>query len=477
MTWGADAAGTYELAPCRGDVTELAPPRSRLRDDADAHRYVRVTLALTIAIYALLAAAMAGIVPAALPGHRAAVHLRAAVPRAARTPACAARGARAVVPSAGDGLRHASSGWGIAELRSIHFRHHRHAATARDPELYQIRGGHFRALCNAMISPERAMATWVRARGVRRSLLRDGAIRRVLFRILTAVNPAVFLPYWCALRVGVGPPSFVFHHLLHDRAGEPGTFALPLPAWLVRAGATLFGDEPMLILTRHRSHRLWPDRVRDRPTCRRASAAAGTGDDRDICRRGAPRAAAAPAMKCPTAARSMRQAPSTVRNAECRWRGAMRRMRGRVRGGGALSVITAARSGRARPRQPGTASVVVARRRACAFERRQLTLMFCDLVGSVQLSHAAGPEDLRDVIAAYRDACEHRRQAVRGHDRAVQGDGILVYFGYPVAHEDDARRSVEAGLEILQSCARARPPGACRAGHLTFRCASLCIRA
>ncbi|MEO8675104.1 MAG: adenylate/guanylate cyclase domain-containing protein, partial [Casimicrobiaceae bacterium] len=84
-------------------------------------------------------------------------------------------------------------------------------------------------------------------------------------------------------------------------------------------------------------------------------------------------------------------------------------------------------------------------------ERRQLTVMFCDLVGSVQLSSALDPEDLRDVVRDYRDACGAVVNRYEGTTAQFQGDGILVYFGYPIAHEDDARRSVQAGLEILQS--------------------------
>jgi class 3 adenylate cyclase/predicted ATPase len=82
-------------------------------------------------------------------------------------------------------------------------------------------------------------------------------------------------------------------------------------------------------------------------------------------------------------------------------------------------------------------------------ERRHLTVMFCDLVGSTALSARLDPEDLRDVIAAY-----HRSVAevVRGFDGYVakyMGDGVLVYFGYPQAHEDEAERAVRAGLGIV----------------------------
>ena len=82
-------------------------------------------------------------------------------------------------------------------------------------------------------------------------------------------------------------------------------------------------------------------------------------------------------------------------------------------------------------------------------ERRQLTVMFCDLVGSTALAAQLDPEDLRDVIGAY-----HRRvtKVVGRYDGFVakyMGDGVLVYFGYPQAHEDDAERAVRAGLKLV----------------------------
>jgi class 3 adenylate cyclase/predicted ATPase len=87
-------------------------------------------------------------------------------------------------------------------------------------------------------------------------------------------------------------------------------------------------------------------------------------------------------------------------------------------------------------------------------ERRQLTVMFCDLVGSTALSAQLDPEDLREVIAAY-----HRTVAevVAGFDGFVakyMGDGVLVYFGYPRAHEDDAERAVRAGLGVIDTVGR-----------------------
>jgi class 3 adenylate cyclase/predicted ATPase len=84
-------------------------------------------------------------------------------------------------------------------------------------------------------------------------------------------------------------------------------------------------------------------------------------------------------------------------------------------------------------------------------ERRQLTVMFCDLVGSTALSAQLDPEDLREVVRAYQQICGEVIQRYDGHIAQYLGDGILVYFGYPVAHEDDARRAVRAGLEIIQA--------------------------
>jgi class 3 adenylate cyclase len=79
-------------------------------------------------------------------------------------------------------------------------------------------------------------------------------------------------------------------------------------------------------------------------------------------------------------------------------------------------------------------------------ERRQLTVMFCDLVGSTALSTGMDPEDLRDVIASYQSRCSAAIRRYDGFVAKYMGDGILVYFGYPRAHEDEAERSARAGL-------------------------------
>ena len=84
-------------------------------------------------------------------------------------------------------------------------------------------------------------------------------------------------------------------------------------------------------------------------------------------------------------------------------------------------------------------------------ERRQLTVMFCDLADSTILAGQLDPEDLYDVIRAYQDACAGVIQRFDGHIAQYLGDGLLVYFGYPLAHEDDARRAVQAGLGIVDA--------------------------
>ncbi len=84
-------------------------------------------------------------------------------------------------------------------------------------------------------------------------------------------------------------------------------------------------------------------------------------------------------------------------------------------------------------------------------ERRQLTVLFCDLVGSAALAGRLDPEDLREVIRAYQQTCAEVIQRFEGHIAQYLGDGLLVYFGYPQAHEDDGQRAVRAGLEMVEA--------------------------
>jgi class 3 adenylate cyclase/predicted ATPase/DNA polymerase III delta prime subunit len=89
-------------------------------------------------------------------------------------------------------------------------------------------------------------------------------------------------------------------------------------------------------------------------------------------------------------------------------------------------------------------------------ERRQLTLLFCDLVASTELSARLDPEDLREVVHAYQACVAAVVERFEGHVAKYLGDGVLVYFGYPRAHEDDAERAVLAGLELVHAVAKLR---------------------
>ena len=86
-------------------------------------------------------------------------------------------------------------------------------------------------------------------------------------------------------------------------------------------------------------------------------------------------------------------------------------------------------------------------------ERRQVTVMFSDLVGSTALSARMDPEDLREVISAYQKCVAETVRRFGGFVAKYMGDGVLVYFGYPQAHEDDAERAVRAGLELIAAVA------------------------
>ena len=90
-------------------------------------------------------------------------------------------------------------------------------------------------------------------------------------------------------------------------------------------------------------------------------------------------------------------------------------------------------------------------------ERRQVTVMFSDLVGSTALSARMDPEDLREIISAYQKAVAEAVQRFGGFVAKYMGDGVLVYFGYPQAHEDDAERAVRAGLELVGAVSALKP--------------------
>jgi class 3 adenylate cyclase len=112
----------------------------------------------------------------------------------------------------------------------------------------------------------------------------------------------------------------------------------------------------------------------------------------------------------------------------------------------AIAELKGVQKGAAKP--PATEAPIAPHNTA---ERRQVTVMFSDLVGSTALSARMDPEDLREVISAYQKCVAQTVQRFGGFVAKYMGDGVLVYFGYPQAHEDDAERAVRAGLELIQA--------------------------
>jgi class 3 adenylate cyclase len=121
-----------------------------------------------------------------------------------------------------------------------------------------------------------------------------------------------------------------------------------------------------------------------------------------------------------------------------------------------LAAIAALRSGGSKPRAK-TAPIPTAAVGGEA-ERRQLTVMFCDLVGSTPLSTRFDPEDLREIVGAYHRCVADTVTRFGGFVAKYMGDGVLIYFGYPEAHEDDAERAVRAGLEVIDAVGRLATP-------------------
>ena len=120
-----------------------------------------------------------------------------------------------------------------------------------------------------------------------------------------------------------------------------------------------------------------------------------------------------------------------------------------------LRAITELKAGETGTPKPATEYIAPVTPHDTA-ERRQVTVMFADLVGSTALSARMDPEDLREVIAAYRKCAAETVRHLGGFVSQYLGDGVLVFFGYPQAHEDDAERAVRAGLQLVAAVAGLR---------------------
>ena len=120
----------------------------------------------------------------------------------------------------------------------------------------------------------------------------------------------------------------------------------------------------------------------------------------------------------------------------------------------AIAELNVAQKGAAQP--PAASEIPITPHDAA--ERRQVTVMFSDLVGSTAMSARMDPEDLREVISAYQKCVTEAVRRFGGFVAKYMGDGVLVYFGYPEAHEDDAERAVRAGLELIAAVTVLKAP-------------------
>ena len=109
---------------------------------------------------------------------------------------------------------------------------------------------------------------------------------------------------------------------------------------------------------------------------------------------------------------------------------------------------------------------------AVGAQRRHLTVMFCDMVGSTPLAESLDPEDFRELLRAYQHACAEVVERYDGWIAQWAGDGLVAYFGYPRVHEDDAQRAVHAGLAIVEAMVSLSAAWTRRC-----RCASACTAA
>ncbi|HWX35736.1 MAG TPA: adenylate/guanylate cyclase domain-containing protein [Steroidobacteraceae bacterium] len=120
----------------------------------------------------------------------------------------------------------------------------------------------------------------------------------------------------------------------------------------------------------------------------------------------------------------------------------------------AIAELKEVEKGELKPSPPAAASVAP----PDTAERRQVTVLFSDLVGSTALSARMDPEDLREIISAYQQCVAETVKRFEGFIAKYMGDGVLVYFGYPQAHEDDAERAARAGLELIAAVSALKAP-------------------
>ena len=254
---GGDVIETSRATPLSAVSRWLGLPlRALVRGTDDVRRYTWVSGLCLVAMYLMLAGALAGWLPGwMLPVLIPPVYVRSALHvhelmhvRSERQVPWLHRLMMAVESPLTLGYR---------EHRDIHLRHHRYCVTDADPEFFQIKGGHARAFAAALISPEWMLVDYVRQHGVSRTFAAEAAVRLIAFLLVCSWNPAAFAWYWVSLRLAVGVSQYAFHHVLHQRDGEYGTFALRLPPAIERVLGFVVGAECVHILTQHPAHHVW----------------------------------------------------------------------------------------------------------------------------------------------------------------------------------------------------------------------------
>ena len=240
----------------RGKGSKEVPPRAFHRDQRDVIRYKWLTLSYLFVIYAVLGLTLAEwapvwliwlVIPPSYVRSALSTHELMHICKATQvswvhrlmmileTPICL----------------------GYREHRDIHLRHHRYPATERDPEFFQIRGGHLRALASAMLAPEWYLVLYLREKGASGKFLAEASVRFGGFFLALWLNPSVFLWYWITIRVSAGVCAYMFHHLLHYRKGGYGTFRFEPSRALDGILRVLMGTESVQILYEHPAHHAW----------------------------------------------------------------------------------------------------------------------------------------------------------------------------------------------------------------------------
>ena len=245
------ASGTRVLGE-----TGAAPPRAYFRGETDVRRYELTGGVYLLAMYVLLALAVTGVIPTwplfvLIPP----LYVRVALTAHELMHICKA--SQVPLPHRLMMVLETPICLGYREHRDIHLRHHRAAATERDPEFFQIRGGHLRALACAMLSPEWSMVSYLREKGPSRTLVAEASVRLAVFGLAAWWNPGAFLAYWVTLRLSIGFSAYMFHHALHYREGRYGTFRLHLPPLVDRVARLLLGTEATMIVREHPAHHRW----------------------------------------------------------------------------------------------------------------------------------------------------------------------------------------------------------------------------